>query len=395
MVVLVAAVVTTAFSAGMGASLVLARGQTQPAAVAPTNESASVEQTFEVFWQAWSIIQKEFYGQVPDAIKMTNAAIRGVVDSLGDENTAFVDAQRAKMLNDDLSGSFEGIGATVRMEDGHLLIVQPLSGRPAEKAGLLAGDIILKVNDTVIENMSLIEAISLIRGPQGTKVRLTILRAGIKDPFEVEIVRARIEMQVVESRMVGDKKDIAYLRLVEFNSQATRRTREALRELLQQNPRGLIFDLRGNPGGFLQTSIEIASEFISDGVILSEVDKNGEHTRHLAQRGGLATKIPLVVLINAGSASASEIVAGAIQDHRRGILIGETTLGKGSVQVAHTLSDGSSLRVTIRHWLTPNGRKIDKQGIKPDIEVKSSAEDQRLGRDAPLLRAIEYLTSGK
>jgi carboxyl-terminal processing protease len=297
-------------------------------------------------------------------------------------------------MREDITGSFEGIGAVVNMlPNGRLIIVEPLPGRPAAQVGIQPGDLVLEVDDTPIQNMTLLEAVSLIRGPAGSTVRLTILRKGVKEPFEVAIVRERIEIEVVESRMLDD--NIAYVKLTEFNAKATKELKEALQELLAQEPRGLIFDLRSNPGGYLQTSVEVTSQFLDEGPVLVEKGKGGLERQYPLESGGLATEVPLVVLINMASASASEIVAGAIQDSGRGILVGERTFGKGSVQLPHTLSDGSELRVTIARWFTPKGREIQGIGIIPDIEIEMTLEDLEAGHDPQLERAVEYLLTGK
>jgi carboxyl-terminal processing protease len=279
------------------------------------------------------------------------------------------------------------------LPNGRLIIVEPLPGRPAAQAGIQRGDLVIQVDDTPIQNMTLMEAVGLIRGPAGSTVRLTILRQGVKEPFEVAIVRERIELEVVESRMLDD--DIAYVKLTEFNAKATKELKEALRELMREEPKGLIFDLRSNPGGYLQTSVEVTSQFLDEGLVITERGKGGIESEYSVEGGGLATEVPLVVLVNVGSASASEIVAGAIQDAGRGILVGERTFGKGSVQLPHTLSDGSELRVTIARWFTPKGREIQGIGIIPDIEVEMTMEDLEAGRDPQLERAVEYLLTGK
>jgi carboxyl-terminal processing protease len=209
----------------------------------------------------------------------------------------------------------------------------------------------------------------------------------------VTIVRARIEIEVVEWRMLDD--DIAYVKLNDFNAKATKELKEALQELMAQKPQGLIFDLRSNPGGFLQTSVEVASQFLDGGLVLTEKGRGDLEKEYRVESGGLATEVPLVVLINMGSASASEIVAGAIQDSGRGILVGERTFGKGSVQLPHTLSDGSELRVTIARWFTPKDREIQGIGIIPDIEVEMTLEDLEAGQDPQLERAVEYLLTEK
>ncbi len=389
MMVLATLIVSVAFLSGFGAGFSLA--PTRPAPVAAAGEEPS---EFAVFWEAWHLIESEFYGDLPTMQEVTYGAIRGVLVALGDDGTSFIDPEYAAVMREDITGGFEGIGAVVNMlPNGRLIIVDPLQGRPAAQAGIQQGDLVLKVDDTPIQNMTLMEAVSLIRGPAGTTVRLTILRKGVKEPFEVSIVRERIEIEVVESRMLDD--DIAYVRLTEFNAKATRELKEALQELMAQEPKGLIFDLRSNPGGFLQTSVEVTSQFLDGGLVLAEKGQGGLEREYPVESGGLATEVPLVVLVNAGSASASEIVAGAIQDAGRGILVGERTFGKGSVQLPHTLSDGSELRVTIARWFTPKGREIQGIGIIPDIEVETTLEDLEAGHDPPLERAVEYLLTEK
>jgi carboxyl-terminal processing protease len=314
--------------------------------------------------------------------------------AIGDDGTSFIDPEHAAVMREDITGSFEGIGAVVNMlPNGRLIIVEPLPGRPALQAGLQRGDLVLKVDDTPIQNMTLMEAVSLIRGPAGTTVHLTILRKGVREPFEVAIVRERIELEVVESRMLDD--DIAYVKLAEFNAKATKELKKVLQDMMAQEPKGLILDLRSNPGGYLQTSVEVASQFLDEGLVLTEKGKGNLEREYPAEDDGLATEVPLAVLVNAGSASASEIVAGAIQDSGRGILVGERTFGKGSVQLPHTLSDGSELRVTIARWFTPKGREIQGIGILPDIEVEMTPEDLEAGHDPQLERAVEYLLTEK
>ena len=383
---LVALVTSVAFLAGFAARASFAPEPTT-AAVEPAR---SEEEAFRVFWEAWHILERDFYGGLPDAQEMSYSAIRGVIDDLDDKYTAFLDPEMAAVVREDMSGSFQGIGAVVNMnDDGQLEIVRTFDDKPAARAGLKPGDIVLAVDDTAIEKMSVFEAVALIRGPAGSVARLTIKRQGVEEPFVVEVVRQKIEMPVVESEMLDD--GIAYLKLAEFNAQAASKLKADLQSLLAEEPRGLILDLRDNPGGFLNVSVEIGSQFVGEGSILVEKLKDGQHRDYPAQSGGLGTDIPLVVLVNGGSASASEIVAGAIQDAGRGILIGEQTLGKGSVQLSHYLSDGSELRVTIARWFTPNGRAIHEEGLTPDIQVDMTEEDIETGRDPQLQRAIEYL----
>jgi carboxyl-terminal processing protease len=359
-------------------------------AVAPGDEQDS----FGVFWEALGILQDEFYGDLPSGSELPYAAIDGVIAATGDPYTAFLDPVQAEIMRTDLSGSFEGIGATVRLRaDGKLEIVQPIAGQPAIEAGLRANDVILAVDDVQLEGMNLYEAISLIRGPAGTVVHLLVERPGVDQPLEIEVERARIEMPTVESKMLDD--NIGYLRLTEFGQTATDEVVKALRELNVRDLRGLILDLRGNRGGYLSTSIEVTSQFVGQGPIVIERFQDGREQRHQALPGGLATTVPLVVLVDGGSASAAEITAGAIQDTGRGVLIGTTTLGKGSVQMAHTLSDGSQLRVTVAHWFTPNGRAIHGEGLTPDIEVTITEDEIAAGQDPQLERAIAYLLEGE
>jgi carboxyl-terminal processing protease len=384
--VLVTLLTSVAFLAGFVARDSLAHGST----AVPVEPTSSEEAAFYIFWEAWHILERDFYGSLPNAQEMTYGAIRGVVDELDDTYTAFLEPEIAAIVREDMSGSFDGIGAVVNMtDDGRLEIVRTFEGKPATRAGLKPGDIVLSVDDIPIEDMSVFEAVALIRGPAGSIVRLTIKRQSVKEPFVVEVVREKIEMPVVESKMLDD--DIAYLKLTEFNAQAMGQLKADVQALLAEKPKGLIFDLRDNPGGFLTEAVEIASQFVGEGLILMEQLKDNEVRDYPAHRGGLATDIPLVVLVNGGTASASEIVAGAIQDAGRGILIGEQTLGKGSVQLSHYLSDGSELRVTIARWLTPKGRAIHGEGLVPDIQVGVTQEDIEAGRDPQLQNAVEYL----
>jgi carboxyl-terminal processing protease len=325
---------------------------------------------------------------------MTYGAIRGVLDLLGDENTSLLDPQSVEFFDTDLSGTFEGIGARVDLAPGGgVLVVEPFEGQPAYEAGVQRDDVIVRVNDKDVTKMPLSEAIRLIRGPKGTTVRLLIKRPGEPALIEIKVVRDRIDIPVIEYKMRDD--GIAYLKLSEFNGRSPELVRRALQELMRQDPKGLILDLRGNPGGLLDAAVEVGSQFVGEGNLLVERFKDGREQPYPARSGGRATEIPLVVLVNDGSASASEIVAGAIQDAGRGPLIGETTFGKGSVQIPHRLSDGALLRVTIALWFTPNGRAIEGTGLEPDIVVERTLEDRAAGRDPQLDRAVEYLLTGK
>lgn len=398
MVMLVVLVVAGAFVAGYMARAVQAPAWTPSAATLAVPQSPQITFTdedvpeeFDVFWEAWAFVEEAFYGEVPRDEDRVYGAIRGMVNAYGDENTAFIDPNRAAIFREDVSGSFEGIGAAVRMDEmGRLVIAEPFAGRPAAEAGVLRNDVVIAVDGVSLQGLSLYEAIGLIRGPAGTTVVLTIFRDGVDEHFDVPVERARIEIEVVESeRLEGD---IGYIRLTEFSRGATGKMAEAIKELSAEAPlKGLIFDLRDNPGGLLDESIYVTSQFIDEGVITIEKLKGDEEQVFEAQPGGVALDVPLVVLVNRGSASASEIVAGAIQESGRGTVLGEQTFGKGTVQTPHALSDGSELRVTIAEWLTPSGKQIDGEGIIPDVYVERTQEDFVEGLDPQLERAVEYL----
>jgi len=359
-------------------------------APAPTNEN---EETFQLFWEVWDLVQRNFYGELPDMQEMTYAAIRGMLDTLDDKYTAFMEPSIATILAEDATGEFEGIGAFVDMdEDGKLEIVQTFEGGPAEKAGILAGDRVLEVDSVSIVGSTLYEAIGLIRGPASSKVVLLIEREGVSEPFEVTVTRARLEIPVIEVEMRDD--GVGYIRLHEFSATASERMEEGLEELLAQEPRGIVFDLRQNPGGWLDQAVQVTDLFLDDGVILIERWSDGNEQTFEANPGDIGEDVPLVVLVNGSSASASEIVAGALQDRERAILVGEATFGKGSVQRPFTLSDGSELRVTIALWFTPNDRAIHGQGLMPDIQVPWPEEGDP-DVDLQLERAVEYLLTGE
>ncbi|MFL7791732.1 MAG: S41 family peptidase [Anaerolineae bacterium] len=351
------------------------------------------EEAFQVFWEAWGIVQRDFYGELPDEEAITYAAIRGMINALDDPYTSFVEPAEVAIRAEDDSGEYEGIGAYVDMdEDGKLVIVEPFEGSPAEAAGLQAGDRVIAVDGVSIVGMSLYEAIGLVRGPAGSEVTLLVEREGVAEPFEVTVTRDRFEVEIVDVEMLDN--DIGYIRLREFGSKAAEEMEDGLEELLAQNPRGIVFDLRFNPGGWLDQALKVADLFLSDGVILTQRWKDGNEEVFKARDGDIGEDIPLVVLVDRGSASASEIVAGAIQDHNRAILIGEVTFGKGAVQTVHTLSDGSQLIVTSAMWFTPNNQPIHGHGLTPDIEVPYP-EELAPGEDPQLERAIEYFLTGE
>ena len=347
----------------------------------------------DLLWEVWEIVEEEFDGQLPTEDELTYAVIRGLLESLDDENTRFTPPEAAELVRERMEGTFEGIGAFVRENDEGLTeIVRPMDEQPADLAGLQAGDVVIAVDGESVTDRTLDEVIALIRGPEGTDVTLTVRREGV-DPFDVTITRAFIEIPFVGVEML--EEGVAYVRLTSFSANAEEQLTEALEELLAQDPEGLVLDLRDNPGGLLDQSLAVADLFLPEGVVLYERSRTLDIDEvYRSETGDLAEEIPLVVLINAGSASASEIVAGAVRDQERGVLIGETTFGKGSVQLTHTLSDGSELRVTIARWYLPSNQTIGGNGIAPDIEV-ATPEDLGGESDDQLQRAIDYLLNGE
>jgi carboxyl-terminal processing protease len=351
------------------------------------------EQAFELYWEVWGIVQRDFYGELPSSDEMTYAAIQGMINALDDPYTAFVEPKAAAVRAEDASGEYEGIGAYVDLdEEGRLVIVQPFEGSPAEEAGLLPGDRIIAVDGESIVGLTLYEAIGMVRGPAGTDVTLLVEREGEPEPFEVTVTRAHFEIEITQVEMLDG--NIGYIRLREFTANAGEKVEEGLEQLLAEEPRGVIFDLRYNPGGWLDQAVEVADLFLDESVILTQRWKDGSEQVFSAKDGDIGEDIPLVVLVDRGSASASEIVAGALQDHGRAVLIGEVTFGKGAVQLVYSLSDGSQLIVTSARWFTPNNQPIHGVGLTPDIEVPWP-EELEPGEDPQLDRAIEYLLTGE
>ena len=354
-----------------------------------SDEDPTADFNYDLLHTVLELLEEQFYGEIPDGDDLAYGAVRGMLMTLDDPYTSFIEPEITAILNEDATGEFEGIGAMVTMrEDGYLEIASLIPGQPAEAAGVLAGDLIVAVGDQSIVGLGLYEAIAYIRGPAGTDAELEILRQGEPERVYITVTRARIEVPIIESEMLED--GIAYLRLTEFDANATERVEAALSELLAESPRALVFDLRSNPGGWLGQAIGVADVFLDEGLVAIQRDSSGDEQRFPSADGDLGEEIPMVVLVNGGSASASEIVAGALQDRDRAILIGTLTLGKGSVQLPNNLDDGSQLRVTIARWFTPDEQDLHTNGLTPDIEVEHTP-DTPAGEDPQLQRAIEYL----
>lgn len=356
---------------------------------------ASVPPNFGVFWEAWNQVEEEFYGELPAPEDVTYGAIRGSLRALDDPYTVFTDPTDTEINRPNLQGEFEGIGAFVTQDaDGRLIIQSPMPGQPAEKAGLQAGDIVVAVDGVDITDLDISDAVLLIRGPKGTVVRLTVAREGEPEVLEFEVERDRIEIPSVDDvRTIeaAGRPTLGYLRLTEFAADTTKELETAMAQLRSDGAEGLIVDVRNDPGGFLSTAIGVASEFIDSGTVVIQENASGIRREEKARSGGQWLDLPVVILMNRGSASASEILAGAIRDHDRGTLVGDTTFGKGSVQNVHTLSDKSQLRVTVAVWRTPGGDLIHGQGIAPDVEVERTRQDIEADRDPQLDRAEEEL----
>jgi carboxyl-terminal processing protease len=350
----------------------------------------NLDKLFEPFWQTWNLVKEEYVDQPVDEELMMRGAIRGMLESLGDQHTSYLDPQMFEAANAHLQGEeYEGIGAWVDTTQDYLTVISPMPGSPAEKAGLRTNDKIIAIDG---EDMTGIDG-ELVRqrvlGPKGTTVTLTIQRENV-EPFDVDVTRDSIVVPTIDSRMLDN--NVAYIQLFTFGDTTSADLRDTLKELMAQKPDGLILDLRYNGGGYLETAIDVASEFIGDGVVMYEEFGDGQRQAYESRGDGLATEIPMVVLINEGSASASEIVAGAIQDRGRGVLVGITSFGKGSVQTYVPLvNDQGAVRVTIARWLTPNGRQIHEIGLEPDYVVEITDQDIANGVDPQLEKAVELL----
>ncbi|MDP2624896.1 MAG: S41 family peptidase [Candidatus Peregrinibacteria bacterium] len=348
----------------------------------------------ELFWEVYSMLEGDY---VDDTLLDNEAqlygAIKGLVDSFDDPYTVFMTPEESSDFQDSLEGTLQGIGAELTMQDGELTVIAPLKGSPAEEKGLKPGDVIYMIDEEFVSDLTLFEAIMSIRGEEGTTVKLTLIRDGETEPLILEIERAVIEVPSVELEYYGDDEQIAYISIYQFTDSTEIEFDEAVQDILLNDVEGMILDLRYNGGGFLEVSVDILSDFIEGkevAVITKHRDEADNEIFYTNESARLAD-IPMVVLVNEGSASASEIVAGAIQDYERGLIMGIETFGKGSVQIVQTLEDRSSLRMTIAKWYTPNDRSIDDVGITPDTIVEISDEDYENDIDTQLDAAIEYL----
>lgn len=337
---------------------------------------------FSAFWDAWNLIGEKYNGQV-DQNKLLQGAIAGMAQATGDPYTVYLNQDELKTLDEQLQGSFEGIGAEIGIKNNYITIISPLENSPAKKADLRSGDIIAKINDKSTDGMTVDEAVNLIKGTKGTSVKLTIVRG--EGTLEKTIIRDTVEVKSVSYEIKSN--NIGYVKINSFGEETANEVKSALKDLESKKVTGYILDVRSNPGGYLDSAVQIASYFVDSGIVVWEKSKTSENASKTTENRIVKNK-PIVVLIDGGSASASEIFAGALRD-REGIkLIGEKSYGKGSVQIVENLK-GGALKITIAEWLTPKKQQINTVGLKPDIEVKMTDSDINNNLDPQLDRAIE------
>ncbi len=345
------------------------------------------EVNFSIFWDAWNIVRSNFINKNLDFQKMTYGAISGMLDSLNDPYTVFMNPEETKMLSEDLGGEFGGIGIEIANKGGLLVVISPLDGSPAQKAGMKSKDIIVKIDGVDVGDYTFTEAINKIRGEKGTNVTLTVLHDGDEQTQDVVVTRDTI---LVESVKWEEKENgVMYVRISQFGEDTFDKLNQVAEEMQSKNINKMIVDVRDDPGGYLTTAVDVTSLFIPEGVVVWEEDRNSQkealNTTHIPR----LRDVDLVVLANGGSASSSEIFTGAIQDTKSGVVIGEKTFGKGCVQNLEELPDGSQIKITVANWLTPNQRQIQDEGITPDIEVEMDTNKIGTDEDVQFQKAME------
>ncbi len=380
-VVSLALLVAVVFGAGFFAG----NRSTPSKAAAQTGE---VDEVFQPFWETYQLVKSQFVDDIDDETLMLGA-LEGMLETLGDENTNYLDVTELEAWNESLTGEFEGIGATVRQDEetGGLEIVSPLPNSPAEGAGILAGDIIIQVGGKDITDLSQTEIINQVRGPAGTAVKLGVLRDGEAEILEITVIRDRITLPTLETRMLDN--NVGYIRLYQFSSEAANDLRNALQEMDANNLNGVVLDLRDNPGGFLDTSLEVIRLFVNEGIILIEQLPGDEERVFEANSTAVAPDVPLALLVNEGSASASELVAGSLHDLDRAVIVGTNTFGKNTVQTINPLSNGGAVRLSIARWVTPDGTSVEEVGFTPDVVVELDAEAADDNQLEAALRALK------
>ena len=351
---------------------------------------------FSLFWKVWDTLGASYYDKSKlNPSKMVEGAISGMVAAIGDPYTVYLPPEENKVVEEDLQGSFGGVGIQIGFKGKQLAVIAPLPDTPAEKAGVKAGDFILAIKDEkkkidkTTGGMSLPEAVQIIRGPAGSEVTLTLLRDGQNEPIEVKLVRADIKVPSVILTFEGRNKDIAYLKLLKFGGETENEWNNAVSKIISNNTKGIILDLRNNPGGYLQGAVDIASDFLKLGTVVVSQEVNGKKDDFKTSRLPRLPRYPLVILVNEGSASASEILAGALRDQAEVKLVGKTTFGKGTIQEPKTINGGAGLHITIARWLTPKGEWVNEKGLKPDIEVDDkpdTTEDEQFNKALEVLK---------
>ncbi|MEM7336420.1 MAG: S41 family peptidase [Chloroflexota bacterium] len=377
--------VVLAFTGGY----VFGQSPVAPLNIFPTSALSSEEQVaFDPLFEVWNILEGRYLRQPLDETILVEGAINGMLETLEDEHTRYLSPEAQSVANERIDGSFQGIGAVVEStEDGSVIIVSPIDGSPAEAAGLQTGDILREADGVDLTGMDISAAAALVRGPAGTGVNLLIERGD--ESFVIEIIRDVIMLESVRGELI--EGDIIHLRISQFGSTTAEDMTRILEELMAENPSGLIIDVRSNPGGLLDAVVSMADEFLDEGlVLLQNFGPDEDVEEHVTTADGIAQDIPIVVLIDEGSASASEVLAGAISDRDRGVLIGQTTFGKGTVQNWIPLSNGGGFRVTIAEWLTPDNNSIDKNGLTPDIFIPLPGLDEEF-EDTQLQAAVDFL----
>lgn len=340
--------------------------------------------------EAWQVIFNDYVDRDKlDPQALSSAAIRGMIEASGDVHAAYYDAEEYKALQARQNGTYGGIGAVVTIDDGQLIVIAPIEGTPAERGGIKPRDKILEIDGESTVGLTLEEAAIKIQGELGTQVTLLVLHEGEESPVTLVFTREEVNVPSVYEEVLPEK--IAYVRITSFSTRTDSELVSALENVLGEDVKGIILDLRNNPGGTLDAAVSVASQFLEDGQVLYSLDSKGDRETWEVRDGGLATDLPLAVLVNGSSASASEVVSGAIQDQERGVLIGTQTFGKGSINHYRELSDGSAVYISIARWYTPNGRQIEGNGLTPDIVVEMTEQDIEEGKDPQFDKAIEYI----
>lgn len=360
------------------------------------SEGQPEEVDFAPFWKAWNILSEKYVPASTTAESVTDqekvyGAIKGLAESFGDPYTVFFPPVEAELFEADIRGNFEGVGMEIHAEEGAIVVVSPLKGSPAEKAGLEPGDKIVSINDQSTASLSTEDAVKIIRGPKGTPVTFTVFREGLSETFEVKVVRDVINVPTIATKQ---ERGVFIIELYSFTANSPELFRGALREFIISGSDKLVLDLRGNPGGYLEAAIDMASWFLPPSAVVVKEDFGGNGREQAYRSRGYNVfdeDLKFAIIVDRGSASASEILAGALKEQGRAVLVGEKTFGKGSVQELVDITDDTSLKVTIARWLTPNGNSISENGVEPDYPVEYTEEDRKAGRDPALEKAIEVL----